>query len=142
MKFRRPTRVQASIELPPLIDVVFLLLVFFVITTTFEYKADIEIILPKVDSRPTATDRKETYVNLKIDRDGVYWINDEMLGDRSKETLRSGLTDVFGISSDSVLTIEADAEVGHQSVVTGLEVASDLGIEKVQILTDTRYVGD
>ena len=105
-------------------------------------RADIEIILHKVNSRPTATDSKETYVNLKIDRDWVYWINDEMLGDRSKETLRSGLSAVVDISSDSVLTIEADAEVGHQSVVTGLEVASDLGIEKVQILTDTRYVGD
>ena len=142
MKFRRPTRVQASIELTPLIDVVFLLLVFFVITTTFEKKTDIEITLPKVDSRPTATDNIEKYVNLKIDRDGVYWINDEILRDRSKETLRAGLSEVFSISPDLVLTIEADAEVVHQSVVTGLEIASELGIENVKILTDTRDVYD
>ena len=142
MKFRRPTRVQASIELTPLIDVVFLLLVFFVITTTFEKKTDIEITLPKVDSRPTSTDNIEKYVNLKIDRDGVYWINDEILRDRSKETLRTGLSEVFSISPDLVLTIEADAEVAHQSVVTGLEIASELGIENVKILTDTRDVYD
>ena len=142
MKFRRPTRVQASIELTPLIDVVFLLLVFFVITTTFEKKTDIEITLPKVDSRPTATDNIEKYVNLKIDRDGVYWINDEILRDRSKETLRTGLSEVFSINPDLVLTIEADAEVAHQSVVTVLEIASELGIENVKILTDTRDVYD
>ena len=142
MKFRRPTRVQASIELTPLIDVVFLLLVFFVITTTFEKKTDIEITLPKVDSRPTSTDNIEKYVNLKIDRDGVYWINDEILRDRSKETLRTGLSEVFSISPDLVLTIEADAEVVHQSVVIGLEIASELGIENVKILTDTRDVYD
>lgn len=133
MKFRRSTLNDASVELTPLIDIVFLLLIFFVVTTTFEQKSDLEINLPTTGGDSLA--KLGSSVTLKINRNGGYSVNGKKLGDQALETLKMGLIEELDMQQDISLTIEADAEVTHQSVVTGLDAAAQLGIKKVRILT-------
>ena len=138
MKFYRRRRTDNGINLTPLIDVVFLLLIFFMVTTTFTRESRLLIELPQaeaeiVDSIPTA-------VELVISRDGGYAVNGQNLINRDISTIMAALIDVAGEARDIPLVITADAEASHQAVVTAMDAAGKLGFTRLNI--STQQLGD
>lgn len=124
---------EPEINLTSLIDVVLLLLVFFMVSTSFVKEADLRLKLPEADiqERPAVTRELEVVVNA----DGNYFVNERALVNSRPETLRAALLKVAGEKRDMPLTIRADARTTHQSVVTVMDVAGKLGFTDVQIVT-------
>jgi len=133
----RPQRPEPpDINLAPLIDVVFLLLIFFMVTTTFKDEVGIKIQLPEAQSGATVAKQALTLV---IDASGSFYINDRQVVDTHPETLRKALGEAIDqarqISGDRLpgelpLVLMADAQTPHQAVMTALDVASQLGLKR------------
>ncbi|MCP1726704.1 biopolymer transport protein ExbD [Natronospira proteinivora] len=131
----RPRRSEEpEVNLTPLIDVVFLLLVFFMVSTTFVREADLEIILPEasLEGVEEAPDRP---LEVVVSADGVYYVNGRELVNSRPETLDTAIRRVIGDDRDVPVTIRADANARHQSVVTVMDVAGKLGFSQIQVVT-------
>ncbi len=133
MNFRRPRTDEAGINLTPLIDVVFLLLIFFMVSTTFERHADIQLQLPEAEREPVATER--AWVDILVDATGHYYVDGRELVNRSPETLERAVEQALTDRPDDPVLIRADAGTTHQSVVTALDVVGRLGVTAVSIAT-------
>ena len=139
MKFAKRTRRDIDINLTPLIDVVFLLLIFFMVSTSFIKDSHLSINLPKADARaaPGASAR----VEISIAEDGSYAVDGISLVDKRSGTLRAALMSalVSGDASEKAsekaqsLIISADAAAPHQAVVTAMDVAGHLGLDRLSI---------
>lgn len=133
MNFRRRRDDDASINLTPLIDVVFLLLIFFMVSTTFDRHATIQLQLPSAEREPLLEELP--WIDILIDSRGEYFVNGEELINRRPETLQRMLTQVLEQRGQDPVLIRADAQATHQSVVTALDVVGRLGISAVSIAT-------
>ena len=133
MNFRRPRADEAGINLTPLIDVVFLLLIFFMVSTTFDRHADIQLQLPAADREPVAAER--AWIDILVDATGEYYVDGKELVNRRPETLERALEQAIGDRPGDPVLIRADANATHQSVVTALDVVGRLGITAVSIAT-------
>lgn len=133
MKFRQAPREELELNLTPLIDVVFLLLIFFMVTTTFQKESEISLQLPRAADAPVepVADRIEIVINAA----GTVYVNDQELVQSDVESLQNALFQVSGGASDVPLTIRADAQTSHQSFVTALDAAAKLGMNRVTIAT-------
>ncbi len=133
MKFRRRAREELELNLTPLIDVVFLLLIFFMVSTTFQKESEISLQLPKAAEDPVESppERYEVVVNAA----GKFFINDTELVNTDIETLRQALFDLTGGQRDIPITIRADAQTPHQAVVTAMDAAAQLGLSRMSIAT-------
>lgn len=135
MKFRRESSLKnIEVNLTPLIDVVFLLLIFFMVSTTFDKQAQIQIKLPEADSYELV-DKEPTTIAVGIDENGNYFVNEEELIKSDKETLRKMLLKVSEGKIDLPVIISADGKAPHQSVITVLDVASQLGMSQMTFAT-------
>ena len=130
MKFPRRRRPGAAIELTPLIDVVFLLLIFFMTSTVFARQSRLDINLPSALGNAAA---EAPAPRLTIDAGGAYALNDEPLPDGARETLVAALRVVGG--EQPRLVVAADAEAAHRTVVAALDAAAQAGIRQVGIAT-------
>jgi len=130
----KPDR-QDNIELnlTPLIDVVFLLLIFFMVSTTFEKQAKLKLQLPDASTEAKVQDQKTVVIG--IDAKGHYYINDRQVVNTSLETLKIALKKVTDGKTDIPVTLRADAKTPHQAVVTAMDAASQLGLVKLSIAT-------
>ena len=130
----KPDR-QDNIELnlTPLIDVVFLLLIFFMVSTTFEKQAKLKLQLPDASTEAKVQDQKTVVIG--IDAKGHYYINDRQVVNTSLETLKIALKKVTDGKTDMPVTLRADAKTPHQAVVTAMDAASQLGLVKLSIAT-------
>ena len=133
MKFYRRRRADNGINLTPLIDVVFLLLIFFMVTTTFTRESRLLIELPEADAE--VVDSTQAPVELVISRDGSYAVNGQNLINRDIKTIMAALKDVAGEDGDTPLVITADAQAAHQAVVTAMDAAGRLGFTRLNITT-------
>lgn len=133
MNFRRPRNDEAGINLTPLIDVVFLLLIFFMVSTTFDRHADIQLQLPEADREPVATER--AWVDILVDATGHYYVDGRELVNRRPETLQRAVEQALADRPGDPVLIRADANATHQSVVTALDVVGRLGVTAVSIAT-------
>ena len=133
MNFRRPSTDEAGISLTPLIDVVFLLLIFFMVSTTFDRHADIQLQLPAADREASPAER--AWIDVLIDARGEFYVDGRELVNRRPETLERILREVIGERPDDPVLIRADANATHQAVVTALDVVGRLGIRSVSIAT-------
>ena len=133
MKFYRRRRADNGINLTPLIDVVFLLLIFFMVTTTFTRESRLLIELPEADAE--VVDSAQVPVELVISRDGSYAVNGQNLINRDIKTIMAALKDVAGEDGDTPLVITADAQAAHQAVVTAMDAAGRLGFTRLNITT-------
>lgn len=124
---------EPDVNLTSLIDVVLLLLVFFMISTSFVKESDLRVELPKAD-QPVATQQQKP-LEIVITQDGNYSVAGKPLVNTRPATLRSALAKVAGDKRDMPLTIRADARTTHQSVVTVLDVAGRMGFDNVNIVT-------
>lgn len=122
-----------DVNLTPLIDVVFLLLIFFMVTTTFDRHAKLKVSLP--ESSAKITQQQSDPLVLSIDAKGNYFINDRQVVNQSLDTLKQALQKVTGENSDMALVLRADANTPHKSVVRAMDAASQLGLTKLSIAT-------
>lgn len=135
----RPGHKEESVEvnLTPLIDVVFLLLIFFMVTTTFDRHARLKVSLPE-SSAKTSQQQKEPLV-LSIDAKGNYFLNDRQIVNQQLDTLKQALRKTIGQNKkdykDVALVLRADANTPHQSVVRAMDAASQLGLTRLSIAT-------
>ncbi len=133
MKFRRKPKLDNGINLTPLIDVVFLLLIFFMVTTSFNKQTRLVLKLPEAAGEPVVEQVER--LDLLISREGIYSLNGENLINSEIKTIMAALKDASGGDSGIPLSITADANATHQSVITALDAASQLGFEKLNINT-------
>lgn len=134
MKLRVSSAEDPEINLTSLIDVVFLLLIFFMISTTFERQAALKIDLPEssAEARPQEDpDRLE----LVIDPDGRIYLNDQQLVDSAPATIRAALAEQAGDLRNIPVVVRADAQTPHHYVVTVMDVTGQLGFTRLSIAT-------
>ncbi|WOG25791.1 biopolymer transporter ExbD [Endozoicomonas sp. 8E] len=134
MKFRRQSREEVSLNLTPLIDVVFLLLIFFMVSTTFTKETQLAIDLPEASGEQSASVEK-TQVEITISREGNYAVNGQSLVNSGLDTLKNALAKVSEGDSNLPLTITADAKTPYQSVVTAMDAAGQLGFANLSMTT-------
>ena len=133
MKFRRRAREELELNLTPLIDVVFLLLIFFMVSTTFQKESEISLQLPRASAEPP--ENVPERLEIVIDAAGGYYINDQELLKRDVESLQTALYELAGGDRELPVTIRADAQTPHQAVVTAMDAAARLGMLRLSIAT-------
>ncbi|MET4693876.1 ExbD/TolR family protein [Endozoicomonas lisbonensis] len=133
MKFRRQTQEEVSVNLTPLIDVVFLLLIFFMVSTTFTRETRLAIDLPEASGEVQEQVRKQ--VEIVIGKDGDFAVNGTSLVNSRLETLKTALGKVSDGDSTLPLVITADANTPYQSVVTAMDAAGQLGFANLSMTT-------
>ena len=134
MKLNLRPRIQPEVNLTSLIDVVFLLLIFFMVSTSFVKQSQISVSLPEAEST-AVIDEVPEQIDIMITATGTYLINGRELINNRAETIRNSLQKVSGGNNDLPLTISADANARHQDVVTAMDVAGRLGFTKISIAT-------
>ncbi|GFO74842.1 biopolymer transport protein ExbD [Bathymodiolus platifrons methanotrophic gill symbiont] len=132
MNFRNKKHKSLEISLTPMIDVVFLLLIFFMVTTTFSKNTIIKVILPQAEGQPV--EQQKQILTLTIDKSGQYFIDDISLGDKSLDTLEKALTAYKG-NKNIPLIINSDASAPVQAAISVLDVASKIGFKNITFAT-------
>ncbi|WP_276488950.1 ExbD/TolR family protein [Ectopseudomonas mendocina] len=135
MKFRRKLRENVEINLASLIDVVFILLLFFVVTTTFTRETQLKVDLPEAASGtpPEQTELKQ--VEVLIGADGAYSINGKALLESNLSNLMAALQKESAGDNSLPLIISADGKTPHQAVITAMDAAGKLGFSHLRITT-------
>ena len=133
MRFPRRNRDALEINLTPLIDVVFLLLIFFMVSTTFTKETQLLIELP--ESSIEETSLEEQVVDISISKRGSIAVNQRLVFDADLDSLVAAITEVSGTKNTVPIVISADAETPHQSVVMVMDAAGRLGFTKIKIST-------
>ena len=140
MKLSLRQRAQPEVNLTSLIDVVLLLLIFFMITTSFVRETEIRLRLPEAETAPPAS--VEEALEITITTDGDYLVNGRQVINRRPVTLRRAMANVAGDRRDQTVVIRADARASHQSVVTAMDVAGRLGFMNINIATMEQGSGE
>ncbi len=130
MKFRRQRRDDLSVNLTPLIDVVFLLLIFFMVSTSFTKATQLAINLPEAEGQPAP--ESTTRLELLIAADGVFTLNGKQISSQPID-LRRALRDEANGNRDIPITIAADGAAAHRHIVAALDAASTLGFHQLTI---------
>jgi biopolymer transport protein ExbD len=130
VKFPRPRREAVEVNLTPLIDVVFLLLIFFMVSTTFETRQALELSLPVSES---GAPLERSPVTLSVTQAGEYRLGERTFS--STGALREALAARADTAREQGLVIEAVAQATHAAVVAALDQAATLGIVSVRIAT-------
>ncbi|MBW2056304.1 MAG: biopolymer transporter ExbD [Deltaproteobacteria bacterium] len=133
MQFKKTKRVDPRMDITPLIDVVLLLVIFFMLTTTFVGAPAIKVNLPKSSAREIAKERKE--VKVTITKDGKLYVDRETGGPISLKELRKVLNKVARENRDTMVIIRADENTIHGNVVAVMDVAKNAGLNRLAIAT-------
>jgi biopolymer transport protein ExbD len=130
MNFRPHDRDEPELNLIPLIDVLIILLIFLVMTTTFAQQHSLAIHLPETGATvpPKAP---EQAITLNIDDTGRFRVADKLIDGIAVNTLRDALRNAAGEQKDPVIQIEADRHSTHQSLISALEALSQLGFKRI-----------
>ena len=133
MKFERKHPDELELNLTPLIDVVFLLLIFFMVSTTFQKESEISLQLPRATQDPV--DKPVDSIEVVINAAGQFYANDQELVQHDVKALQAALHQITNGQRDLPLTIRADAQTPHQAVVVAMDAAAQLGMLKLSIAT-------
>ena len=133
MKLRPRQHEDPEINLISLIDVLLVLLIFFMVSTTFQQEGRVKVQLPQASQIPLPRGTREPLV-ITITAEGGYRVNERALINANPDTLRSALVKEAG-TERGPLTIRADARTTHQAVVTAMDVAGKLGFAQLNIAT-------
>lgn len=134
MRLSLRPRTPPEVNLTSLIDVVLLLLIFFMVSTSFVKESKITISLPQADNA-AIVEATPGQIDIMITETGTYLVNGRELINSRPETLRNAIQKVSDGNSDLPLTISADANATHQKVVTAMDVAGRLGFVQISIAT-------
>ncbi len=135
MNFRRPKAEEPEINLIPFIDVLLVILIFLMLSTTYSKFTELQISLPVADA-DVARDRPHEII-VAVAADGRYAINKKPVDGRSVEVLTAELAAAAGGSSDMILIISADATAAHQSVINVMDAARRAGLSKLTFATQS-----
>ncbi len=135
MKFQRQRREEININLTPLIDVVFLLLIFFMITTTFTRESHLSISLPEASTDAPEAAPDVEMIDVVVGAEGQFSVNGQPLVTSDALTLKRAVIKLAGEERDLPFVITADANARHQAVVTVMDVAGQLGFSRLSIAT-------
>jgi len=133
VKFQRSLKEEVSVNLTPLIDVIFLLLIFFMVTTTFSRNTNILINLPEASGE--AIEQQPFEIEILIAQNGTYSVNGRQLVNSQMETLMRVVAEVSVGDNSIPMIITADANTTHQSVVTAMDAVAQLGFTSLNIAT-------
>ena len=122
-----------EINVIPLIDVMLTLLMFFVLTTTFENQTKMRIVLPEANAKAQAQVKQQLVVS--IDREGRYFIGANEVLNPGLETLKDALEAAAGDDRERPITLKADGRTPHQAVVTAMDALGQLGFSQLSIAT-------
>ena len=132
LKPRKPE--EPELNLVSLIDVVLLLVIFFMVSSTFVQEGRIHVVLPEASKVLVASTSPDAVV-ITVTHSGEYLVNERTLINNSPETLRSAIIRIVGERRSGAVTIRADAATTHQSVVTAMDVLGRLGFSEINIAT-------
>jgi biopolymer transport protein ExbD len=135
MNFRGTRRDEPEINLIPFIDVLLVVLIFLMLSTTYSKFTELQLTLPVADTNAHRDYPKEMIV--AISADGAYSINKIPLPGRSVEVIAAGLLEATKGAKDTVVIISADASARHQSVVSVMEAARRSGLQQVTFATQS-----
>ncbi len=127
-------RTQPEVNLTSLIDVVLLLLIFFMVSTSFVKESQINIKLPETDSADAVSEAADA-LEITITENGTYYVNGRELINSRPETIRNALRRVSDGNTDKPVTISADANADYQYVVTAMDVVSRMGFKDFNLAT-------
>ncbi|MDZ7748602.1 MAG: biopolymer transporter ExbD [Halofilum sp. (in: g-proteobacteria)] len=133
MNFRTARREELELNITPLIDIVFLLLIFFMVSTTFQKESQLRVQLPEATQQPRA-DPSEP-LEIVISAQGQYAIGGRELSDNSLATVIEALRQAAGDRRERPLVVRADARTPHQAVVRAMDAAARLGLRNLSIAT-------
>jgi len=131
VNFKRQNKEELSLNLTPLIDIVFLLLIFFMVSTTFTKENHLSINLPEADGE--VSDAPKQMVEVLIDKDGQYSINGKSLISNKLITLKQAIEKESKGDRSLPFIITADAATPHESVVRAMDAAGQLGFSRLSI---------
>lgn len=131
MKLQPEEREEPEVNLTSLIDVVFLLLIFFMVSTTFERQALLRLDLPEAST--AEAESVPDMVEFIITEDGRLFVGEQELVDQRRVTVQAAIAERFRQLPDAVLVVRADAEAPHRLVVRVLDSAAAEGIRRVSI---------
>ena len=134
MKFKRQRSQEVGVDLTPLIDVVFLLLIFFMVSTTFTRESHLNIELPEADGE--RSEQQAELIDVVINADGQYRLNDRTLVNNRRETLVRAVSELADGETSLPFVITADGRTPHEFVVRAMDVAGSLGFAKLSITTE------
>jgi biopolymer transport protein ExbD len=131
----RPRRSEPPrIDLTPLIDVVFLMLIFFMVSTTFDEQTRLKIDLPEASAEDESRPEASEAIKVTIDATGKFYVNDRQLVRHDRETLRRTLDDLSGGAADIPVVVSGDRSAPWQAMITLLDVAAQLGLNQLSFV--------
>jgi len=122
-----------DLNITPLIDVVFLLLIFFMVSTTFQRESEITIELP--ESSGEAVEKEKIVIEVSVDSQGSYFVNKRRVKDNDIKTLKKAISITRGDNKEPKLIISADKMTPHQSVIKVMDAARQLGLVNLTFAT-------
>ena len=135
MNFRPRAKEEPEINLIPFIDVLLVVLIFLMLTTTYSKFTELQLKLPVADTE-TARDYPREVI-VAVSADGRYMVNKNPVAGRGPEALAESLLDAAKAGKDSVVIISADATATHQSVITVMEAARRVGLTQITFATQS-----
>ena len=133
MNFRPGTRDEPEINLIPFIDILLVVLIFLMLTTTYSKYTQLQVNLPVADSEAQRSAPKEVIVS--VSSDGRYAINQALLDGSSVESLTRALEEATQDTRDMVIIISADVAATHQSVINVMDAARRAGLVQITFAT-------
>ena len=133
MQTRKP-KDDPEINLISLIDIALLLVIFFMLSSTFMQEGRLKIELPQASLAPASKQKADPIV-VTVTQSGSYRVNDRELINSSPDTLRAAILEVAGADRDKPVTVRADGRATHQSVVSAMDVLGKLGFVRLNIAT-------
>ena len=135
MNFRPNSRDEPEINLIPFIDVLLVVVIFLMLSTTYSKFTELQVVLPTADAAQLRDQPKEVIV--AVSSDGRYMVNKTPVQGRSIEALGAALTEAAKAGKDSVIIISADANATHQAVITVMESARRQGLTQITFATQS-----
>ena len=126
MNLRSHRSKSPEVDITPLIDVVFLLLIFFMVSTTFDRETQILVELPEASGEEAKHEKRE--LEITIDASGIFFVDQKEVINTEVETLKRAIEKAVGDKRDLPVIINADAKTPHQSVMTAMDAATQLGL--------------
>lgn len=133
MNLRPNKKDNVELNITPLIDVVFLLLIFFMVSTTFDRESEIDLTLPEASEE--ATKQEPVAVNVAVDASGQMFVNGEPLVNSQILTIREAMRDAARGLEDPPVIISADEKATHDSVVRIMDAARQLDLVRITFAT-------
>jgi len=131
MNFRKKQNEPLDVNVTPLIDVVFLLLIFFMVSTTFNKTSEIQIDLPKATGQHEK--QHEFVLEISIDNLGRYFVNNRRLRDNKIETLKQAIRETVGDKKNPHIIINSDKDTSYQSVMTAMDAVRQSGMNRFSL---------